>query len=262
MRIAVCVKQVPSGAADMDAQSGVLLRSGAGGIILNPWDLPAIEAALRAAEAFGTEATALSMGPASAGEALREALAMGVGRGVLLCDQAFSGADVYATAYTLAEGMKALGGFDLVFCGLRTADGDTAQLPFSLAVQLGAHAAGWVKRIERVDECGVTVLQELSFGTQRLTLPYPAVIALGREAAEPRAPTLKNRLAARKARIETISMSRLANRDEACYGLAASPTRVVRVFKNDVAQITKPLGIGAREAAALLLREMEEAQHG
>lgn len=261
MNIAVCVKQVPAASARMDRRSGTLLRGETGGTI-NPWDLYAIEAALEAAKTTGSEVTALSMGPASAEAVLREALALGAARGVLLCDGAFSGADVYATAYTLAQGMKALSGFDLVFCGQQSADGDTAQLPFSLAVQIDAHAAGWVKKVERVDDAAVTVLQELSTGTQRLTLPYPAVVAIGPEAAALRVPSLKSRLAAKKADIRMLSLNDLSDRNPDSYGLAASPTRVIEIWENNIQAKARILRLTPKEAAALILKEMGENRDG
>lgn len=261
MRIAVCVKLVPAGGARMDAERGVLLR-GEASHALNPWDACAIEAALQAAEGAGSEVTALSMGPAPAAEALREAMAMGAARGVLLCDRAFAGADVLVTAFTLAQGIRVLGGFDLIFCGQQTTDGDTAQLPFSLAVQLGMRVAGWVKRIERVAPEDITVLQELSGGTQRLTLPYPAVVAVGREAAVPRVPTLKGALRAKTADIHVLALANMPDTDAAHYGLAASPTRVVKVYENIVQARTEALRLNPEDAAALLCAELKEAQHG
>ena len=261
MRIAVCVKQVPSGSARMDRERGVLLR-GVATHTLNPWDACAIEAALQAAESTGSKLTALSMGPASATEALREAIAMGANHGVLLCDKAFAGADVLITAYTLAQGIRVLGGFDLIFCGQQTTDGDTAQLPFSLAVQLGSHIAGWTKKIESVGADGITVLQELSDGTQRLILPFPAVVAVGREAATPRLPTLKNKLRAKSAELRHLTLADMPDTDAAHYGLAASPTRVVKVYENVVQTKAKALYLPPKEAAALLCAKLEEARHG
>ncbi len=261
MRIVVCVKQVPAGSARMDAERGVLLR-GEATHALNPWDACAIEAAVQAAEHTGGELTALSMGPACVVEALREAIAMGANHGVLLCDKAFAGADVLVTAYTLAQGIRTLGGFDIIFCGQQTTDGDTAQVPFSLAVQTGAHIAGWVKKVEDVSPQGITVLQELSDGTQRLTLPYPAVVAVGREAAVTRIPSLKARLRAKSADVHRLTLADMPDADASHYGLTASPTRVVKVYENVVQAKAVALHGSPQEAAELLCAELEEARHG
>lgn len=260
MKIAVCIKQVPSGSADMDYSLGVLKRTGAGNM-LNPADLYAIEAALQAKEALAAKGTdsvvcAITMGPASAQSVLQEAIAMGADRGVLLCDKAFAGADVYATAFAIASGMAALGGFDLVFCGQQSTDGDTAQLPFSLAVQLGASAVGWAKSMERITDTNITVLQELSGGVQRLTAALPAVVAVGADAVVPRAATLRNKLQARKAPIQTLGLENLAVPDAALYGLKASPTRVIRVYEADMTAKAKPLPLTPSEAAERILKEM------
>ena len=261
MKIAVCVKQVPAGNTRIDSKNGALLRGESAGI-MNPWDLYAIEAALQAATISGCMVTALSMGPASAAAVLRDALSYGVTRGVLLSDSAFAGADVYATSYTLAQGMKALGGFDLVFCGQPSSDGDTAQLPFSLAVQLGAHVAGWVKKVERINDKTITVLQELSAGTQRLTLPYPAVIAVGQGATSVRMPSLKNRLAAMRTDLLTLTINDLSDRNPDSYGFAASPTRVISVCENIVQAKAQAHRFTAETAASLILKEMGECNDG
>ena len=116
MKIIVCIKQVPAlSEASMDREKGVLVRTGENKI--NPYDLPAIETALRLKEALGGEVTALTMGPESAEQALRTALAMTADHACLMSDRAFAGADVLMTARTLAQGIKALGGADLIICG-------------------------------------------------------------------------------------------------------------------------------------------------
>lgn len=255
MRIAVCVKHVRASGAAMDLERGVMIRAHGGTI--NLYDLHAVEAALRAAKSLGAETIAIAMGPKGAEEALRAALAMGILRGALLCDAAFAGADVLATAHTLAQGLLALGGFDLIFCGQQTTDGDTAQLPFSLAAQFGARAAGWVKRVEAVEQGAITVLQELSEGTQRLRCPFPAVVAVGREANEPRMPSAAGQLRARHAEIVRLSLADLPDSDPAHHGLAASPTRVLRAYRTADSAKAEPLRLPAREAALRVLAELE-----
>jgi electron transfer flavoprotein beta subunit len=176
MTIGVCVKQVPAGSAKMDSSTGALDRSSAG-VVINPYDRYAIEAALRAAAALPdvTEIVAVSMGPPSAEKVLREALAMGASRAVLLCDTAFSGSDVSATSRALAEVFENLSVPEIIFCGQQTTDGDTAQLPFALAARLGIPALGWVKKMEYFRSDEFFVLQELSGGTVKAKGGYPAV---------------------------------------------------------------------------------------
>lgn len=251
MNVVVCIKQVPSRSVPMDGRLGVLDRSQAGGQ-MNPMDYYALEAGLRLAKAAGGSVTALSMGPECAEQCLRTALGMGVDRAVLMCDAAFSGADVYATAYTLAQGIRALGSFDLVVCGQQTTDGDTAQLPFSLAVQLNIPALGWVKVL---DVEHLTVDQELSLGTQRSEIKTPCLLAVGEGIGAPRIPSLRDQLTAKKKPIQYLKCSDLKECDPACYGLAASPTRVVSTRMAETVEGAEPVRLPPEELAGLLLHE-------
>ena len=136
MNILVCVKQVPgSSNVKVDEKTGLLIRS-AKGNKLNPYDLFALETALTLREAAGGTVMAVSMGPPQAREALEECVHMGCDGGVLLSDRAFGGADVLATSYTISQGIRRIGPFDLILCGKQTTDGDTAQVGAELAEHL------------------------------------------------------------------------------------------------------------------------------
>jgi electron transfer flavoprotein beta subunit len=246
----------------MDGETGALIRSSAGGII-NPYDLFALEAALRARSGLGQaagagEIFAITMGPPQAEQALREALAMGADAAVLLSDPAFSGADVAATSRTLAEGLRRYGVPDLIFCGQQSADGDTAQLPFALAARLGIPAVGWVKEIECFKKEGYSVLQELSPGTVRVRGAYPALFAVSREAVQPRAPSLPRRLAAQKMPITVWGLADLPDPESRNYGLAGSPTRVRKLYTSVPEIKTPPLRVEAAEAVSLIRKALAE----
>jgi electron transfer flavoprotein beta subunit len=253
----------------MDGETGVLIRSSAEGVI-NPYDLFALEAALRAASALqitpgrsagdgaAEEILALTMGPPSAERTLREALALGASSALLLTDSAFSGADVAATSRTLAGALQKYGVPDLLFCGQQTTDGDTAQLPFALAARLGIPAIGWVKEIEYFREDGYSVLQELSPGTVRVRGRYPALFAIGREAVQPRAATLPRRLAAQKMPITIWGLADLPDPDPRRYGLSGSPTRVRKLYTPIPAIKTPPLRVDAAGAASLIHQALAE----
>ncbi|MEG2425351.1 MAG: electron transfer flavoprotein subunit beta/FixA family protein [Oscillospiraceae bacterium] len=260
MNIAVCIKQVPASSVQMDKSQGVLMRSMAGGVI-NPWDLYAVESALQIAEKTNGVVTAISMGPASAEQAIRYVIAMGVQKGVLMCDDAFAGSDVYATAFTLSQGLKVNGEFDLIICGQQTTDGDTSQLPFSLATQMNIPAIGWVKKIESATDTAITVLQELSGGTQKSKCAYPAVVVVGREVAQPRIPNLKNKLNAKNAPVKRLGLADLPHSDAKMYGSASSPTQVVRVYENNIDAKSELLRMSGQETALHLLKELECAKH-
>ena len=255
MNVLVCIKQVPAKSVPMDKANGVLDRSKAGGR-MNPWDSYALEVGLRIAKETGGKVTAFSMGPKTAEQSLREALSMGADDAVLLCDKAFAGADVFATAYAISQGIKALGDFDIIVCGQQTTDGDTAQLPFSLAVRLDIPAIGWVKKIEHADENSVTLLQELSFGTQKAVCKAPFLMAVGDGIGRVRIPTLREQLKAKRKEIKVLSLQDLENKDPESYGLIASPTRVVKIHEAEHPQKCEPLEMDAQKAKDLILKEL------
>lgn len=173
----VCIKQVPrepvfkrTGDAyqiDRDRVEG----------ILNPYDRRTIELAVNLKEKQGGEVVVLSMGPPQAEEALREALAFGVDRAVLLSDPAFAGADTLATAYTLAAGVRKLGHFSLILCGARTLDSDTAQVGPQMAEFLDLPMAAYVGKAT-CKERSLRVERTLDGARERLLLPLPALITV------------------------------------------------------------------------------------
>ena len=133
MNIIVCIKQVPGTAqVEIDPATGVLKRDGVESK-MNPYDLYALETALRFKQSHGAEITAVTMGPPQAESVIREAFMMGADSGFILSDRRFGGADVLATSYTLAQGVRRIGDFDLIICGKQTTDGDTAQVGAELA---------------------------------------------------------------------------------------------------------------------------------
>lgn len=141
LNILVCVKQVPDiNLVKMDPVTGSLIRAGVPAI-LNPLDANALEAAVRVKEAHGGTVTVITMGPDMAKEALRECLAAGADRAVLLSDRAFANADTLATSYVIASAAKQLGDFDLIFCGKESLDGATGQMGSQLAERLGGKLA-------------------------------------------------------------------------------------------------------------------------
>ena len=151
LNILVCVKQVPDvNLVKMDPVTGSLIRAGVPAI-LNPLDANALEAAVRVKEAHGGTVTVITMGPDMAKEALRECLAAGADRAVLLSDRAFANADTLATSYVIASAAKQLGDFDLIFCGKESLDGATGQMGSQLAERFGASQISSTAKIVEVD---------------------------------------------------------------------------------------------------------------
>ncbi|MGI6367324.1 MAG: electron transfer flavoprotein subunit beta/FixA family protein [Anaerolineae bacterium] len=236
MRIVVCIKSVPeSTAVEFDLERGTMRREGVGTII-NPFDMYAVEEGIRQAERHGGTVTALCMGPGQADRELREALAMGCDRAVLLSARAFAGADTLATAYTLAVAIRALGGADLVICGKQAIDGDTGQVGPGIAQRLGMVPLTYVSRIHSIDQDAGKIVVErlLEDGTELVEAPLPAVITVLKGINTPRYPTRWRLRAARRTQLEVWGLDELPQLDPERVGLTGSPTRVVRIFAPEV----------------------------
>ncbi|MEM2902050.1 MAG: electron transfer flavoprotein subunit beta/FixA family protein [Candidatus Bathyarchaeia archaeon] len=225
----VCVKQVPETTeVKIDPKTGTLMREGVPAVI-NPFDLHAIEEGLRIREKVGGKVTVISMGPPQAEEAVRDALAMGCDEGVLLTDKAFAGADTLATSYTLACGIRKIGRFDLVICGMKTTDGDTGQVGPGLAQELGIPHVAYVNRINEIAEDCLVVEKLVEDGVEVIKCPLPCLITVLKGINEPRLPSLKTKLMARKAEIKKWGAGDLEG-EQSRYGLDGSPTQVIKVF--------------------------------
>ncbi len=212
----------------IDPETGLLRRQG-GAAILNPLDEFAIEEALRLREVHGAEVTAISMGPPHAESALRQALSYGVDNAVLLSDKAFAGADTWATAYTLARGIRHLGTFDLVICGKQAIDGDTAQVGPELAHMCDLGFVAWVGRIESCTSTHLRVHRMMEQEYHVVDVALPALISVLKDINVPRIPTIAGKLCAHDAHIPTLTAADI--RAQTRYtGLSGSPTQIMRSF--------------------------------
>ncbi|MDR1541221.1 MAG: electron transfer flavoprotein subunit beta/FixA family protein [Clostridiales bacterium] len=230
MRILVCIKQVPGTAkVDIDEKTGVLKRSGVDSK-MNPYDLYAIETALRLKELTGASVCALSMGPSQAADVLREALMMGVDECALLSDRAFAGADVLATSRALSGAVQVLGGFDLIICGKQTTDGDTAQVGPEMAEHLGISHASNVSEIISCSESSLRVDVNMGESSEIQEISMPCLITAEKDIFVPRLPSYKRKLKTAGADIRLISLNDLPDSDPKGYGLSGSPTQVERIF--------------------------------
>ena len=229
MNIIVLIKQVPgSTEVKIDPATNTLIRDGVEAVI-NPYDAYAIEEAVRLKEKHGGTVTTLTMGPPQAAEALRQSLAVGADKGVLLSDKKFAGADTLATSYTLAAAVRKTGVYDLVIAGKQTIDGDTGQVGPEVAVHLRIPSATYVKKIENVSGGKLRVERLLEDGYEVIELPLPCLITVVKEINEPRLPSLRSLMAAKKAEIEIWSADELGG-DTKRYGLAGSPTQVIETY--------------------------------
>lgn len=230
MNILVCIKQVPgTNKVEVDEETGVLKRDGIESK-MNPYDLYALETALRIKEEVNGRITVISMGPPQAGAIIREAYMMGVDEGYLLSDRAFAGADVLATSFTLSQGIKSIGDFDLIICGKQTTDGDTAQVGPAIAEHLNIPHAAWVSKINEVDNKGIVIEQDLAESVEIIHLDYPCLITVEKDIVQPRLPSYKKKLETRDKPVKMLGLKDFPDRAEKKYGLLGSPTRVEKVF--------------------------------
>lgn len=232
MNIIVCIKQVPeTGNIKINPETHTLIRSGVPSIV-NPMDLYAIEEALRWKEKLDASITVMTMGPPQAQEALKEAISMGIDQGILLSDKKFAGADTYATSYTLSLAIRKLAPYGLIFCGKQAIDGDTAQVGPGIAEHLNIPHLAYVRKIEEIDQDkGIVKAQRLmEDGYESLEVQIPALLTVVKEINEPRLPSLKGKMRARKAEIPIWEATDLEKEAEAAFGLSASPTQVKTIF--------------------------------
>ena len=253
MKILVCVKQVPgSSNVEVDPVTGVLKRNGADTKI-NPYDLYAIEVALSLCEKYGGEVRAVTMGPPAARAVIEETVCMGAKGGVVLSDRKFAGADVLATAYTLSEGIRRMGEFDLILCGKQTTDGDTAQVGAELSEYLGIPNLSGVLSIEEVTAEAVTVTAALDDKNVRLAIKMPCLLSVEGDINTPRLPSYRVKKALPEDAVHFLSFADFADRDEKHYGLSGSATQVERIFPPEKnADKTTLCGTPAEQAAALV----------
>jgi len=229
MNIIVCIKQVPETTeVRINPETNTLIRDGVKSII-NPFDMYAIEEAVRLKERFGGKVSVVTMGPPQAECALREAISMGADDGFLVCDRAFAGSDTWATSYTLAGAIRKMGAFDLIICGKQASDGDTAQVGPGIATHLDIPQVTYVKKIEEAGEKSMRVERMLEEGFEIIETPLPALITVVKEINDPRIPSLKGMMRAKSAKITMLGQKDL-NLDTTKIGLCGSPTQVVKIF--------------------------------
>ncbi len=230
MNILVCIKQVPdSNKVEVDPVTGVLKRNGVESK-MNPYDLYAIETALRIREELGGKICVLTMGPGQAAGVIREAFAMGADEGVLISDRRFGGADVLATSYTISQGIKLLGGFELILCGKQTTDGDTAQVGPEVSEYLDIPSASNVSKIIELGTGAITVEMDMTHDVEIAKIQYPCLLSVDKDIFMPRLPSYLKKEMTKDREIRVITLDQLEDQDEKHYGLNGSPTQVQRIF--------------------------------
>ncbi|MFH1512151.1 MAG: electron transfer flavoprotein subunit beta/FixA family protein [Bacillota bacterium] len=239
MNIFVCIKQVPAtNKVQVDEKTGVLKRAGVQSK-MNPYDLYALETALRLKEAHGGTVTVGTMGPPQAQAVVKEAYMMGADDGYMFSDRRLGGADVLATSYTLSQAIRSAGDFDLILCGRQTTDGDTAQVGPAIAEYMGIPHAAWVSKLELRDD-GIDVEQQLQDVIETVHMPFPCLVTVEQDIFMPRLPSLKREKEIRDKTIHIVTLDDFMDQNPDHYGLSGSPTQVERIFppENDIEKET------------------------
>jgi electron transfer flavoprotein beta subunit len=238
MHIVCCLKQVPDTAeVKIDPQTNTLIRSGVESIS-NPFDVVALEAAVRIRERHGGRVTAISMGPPQAESSLREAISLGADEAILLSDRAFAGADTLATSYTLAKAIERIAvqsPVDLVVCGKQAIDGDTAQTGPGLATRLGYTQLTYVVEVLEVDEAQghIRVKRRVEGGWEMVRGPLPALLTVELSLAKPRRASLPALIRSLRTELRVWGAEAIAAEPDR-LGLKGSPTWVRRIFSPPV----------------------------
>jgi len=254
MRIVVCIKQVPDSAeVRINPETNTLIRDGVPTII-NPYDMHALEAGLQIREKTGGKVTVLTMGPPQAETALREALAMGADEAVLLTDRAFAGSDTWATAYTLSKAIEHIGA-DVILCGKQAIDGDTAQVGPEIAEFMDIPHISYIRKIVDVSIDRLVVQRLMDDGFDVIESSPPVLLTVVRELNVPRMPSLKGKMAAKKAEIKKMSAADI-KADENDLGLKGSPTQVRNIFAPEAKTDRKMLEGTAEEKIDTLVKEL------
>jgi electron transfer flavoprotein beta subunit len=253
MNIVVCVKQVPDTWSErtLRASDNTLDRDAADAVI-NELDEFAIEEGLRLAEAHGGEVTILSMGPERASESIRKALSMGADKAVHLVDDALAGSDVLGTSAAMAQVLGQIG-FDLVILGSESTDARTGVLPAMLAERLGVPQLSYASKVD-IDGDAITIHRLADYGYDTVVATLPAVLSVVEKINEPRYPSFKGIMAAKKKPVQTLSLAE-AGIDPSAVGLANAASEVLSFARRparEAGTVVSDDGDGGTKAAEFL----------
>ena len=230
MNILVCVKQVPgSSNVEVDPVTGVLKRDGVQSK-MNPYDLYGIELALCVAQEYGGKVHTITMGPPQAKSVIVESICMGAERGTVLSDRKFAGADVLATAYTISQGIKKAGNYDIIICGKQTTDGDTAQVGAEVAEYLGIANVANVLSVDNVENGEVFLTASLDDKVVKLSVKMPCLISVDGDINSPRLPSYKVKQSVTDDMVKFLTFDDFEDQNADYYGLSGSATQVERIF--------------------------------
>ena len=262
MNMLVCVKQVPDTTEiKINPETNTLIRDGVPSIV-NPYDGYALETAARIKDNDpSSKIVVLTMGPEQAKDALRECLSVGADKAYLVTDRAFAGSDTLATSYILSRAIAKVeeleGKFDIIFCGKQAIDGDTAQVGPQIAEYMDYPQITYGIEVE-VEGDLVKVKREAEVGYTIIGAHTPCVVTMTQTFYEPRYPTIKSKMAAKKAQIDTLTVADL-DIDTNRAGLKGSPTKVKKTFVPQRRKEGMIINEGAVDASTRKLVELLNA---
>jgi electron transfer flavoprotein alpha subunit len=241
--VVTCIKQVPDTTeVKMNPETGTLIREGIPSVI-NPTDVNAVEECLKLKDLYGATVAVITMGPPQAEEALRDLLAMGADRAVLLTDRAMAGADTFATSYTLSTAIRRLendeGPADLLFFGKQALDGETGQVGPGVAARLGIPIITYATRLVKLDlqERSLVAVRKADEIIETVKASLPAAVSVIEKVNKPRRASIEGILRSQRAEVEVWNRDSIGA-DPTKMGLPGSPTIVKKMF------VPKPRGRG------------------
>ena len=256
MKIIVCIKQVPDTKGGVQFNPDGTLNRAAMLTIMNPDDKAGLEAALRLKDEYGAEVTVLTMGLPKAEDVLREAMAMGADKGILVTDRVLGGADTWATSTTIAGAIRNLE-YDLIITGRQAIDGDTAQVGPQIAEHLGLPVISYAQDI-KIDGDSVVVKRQYDDGYHMLKAKMPCLITALSELNDPRYMTPGGIFDAMKAEITTWGRANLVDVDDANLGLKGSPTKIARASDKVRKGSGEKVNLDAEESVKYIVDKLKD----
>lgn len=256
MNIIVCIKQVPDTTeVKIDPKTGTLIREGVPSI-MNPDDKGGLELALRMKDEFGAKVTVITMGLPQAEAILRESLAMGADRAILLTDRRLGGADTLATSYALSGALRELG-YDLVITGRQAIDGDTAQVGPELAEHLDIPQVTYLEDCKFDGNKTLTIKKQLEDGYQMVQVEMPCLVSVLASSYKPRYMSVSGIVECFDKEIETWTVDNIKVEEEK-LGKKGSPTNVKKSFAKAVKGQGEVFEVEAEEAVELIINKLKE----
>ena len=256
MKIVVCIKQVPDTAGGVQFNPDGTLNRAAMLTIMNPDDKAGLEAALRLKDQYGAEVTVVTMGLPKAADTLREALAMGADKAVLITDRCLGGADTWATSSTIAAGIRKLD-YDIIITGRQAIDGDTAQVGPQISEHLDIPVISYAHDI-KVDGDSVIVQRDYDDRYHMVKAQMPCLITCLAELNDPRYMTPGGIFDACEAEITTWGRADLVGLDDSNIGLNGSPTKIAKASDKVRKGAGEKVTLDTEEAVAYLMGKMTE----